>query len=231
MLTIDQVNGLGAFPDITPVTNFIKSYLGNYPNPNDLYENISKNLTAEIFNNAAGLGLSGTMDSLSISLTREPIAVLPYTFVSENTRTAAGNNQQIVQLELEDLLIPVQGGTVADGILTLDFVDNLEAFPDIRPLVNFTQDYLTNYANPNEFYETVSQNLTATVINNAGAFGLAGALDSISLDLRRGPNADLPHPFITTSTAMPLAASNPARATSESFDILPPDFSNELALV
>ncbi|MCT7961763.1 DUF1776 domain-containing protein [Laspinema sp. D1] len=231
VLTIDQVNGLAAFPDINPVTNFIKSYLGNYPNPNDFYENINKNLTAEIFNNAEELGLAGTMDSLSIQLTREPIAALPYTFVTENIRTAGGTNQQIVQLELEDLLIPVQGGTVADGTLTLDFVDNLEAFPDIRPLTNFTQDYLTNYANPNDFYEIVSQNLTTTVLNNAEALGLAGIIDSLSLDLRRGPNAGLPHPFITTSTALPLAPSNPALATSESLEMFTPDFSNELALV
>ncbi|GAB4283978.1 MAG: hypothetical protein Fur0025_14430 [Oscillatoriaceae cyanobacterium] len=231
VLTIDYANGLGTFPDITPATNFVKSFLSNYPNPNDFYENISKNLTAAMLNNAAGLGLSGNIDSISVELTRDPIAVLPYTFVSKNTRTAAGNNEQIVKLELEDLLIPVQGGTVADGTLTVDFVDNVEAFPDITPLTNFTKDYLTNYPNPNDFYENISQNLTATVVNNAGAFGLEGIIDSISFDLERSPNAGLPHPFISTSTAIPLAPSNTAMTTSESFEMLPQDFSNEFAIV
>lgn len=231
VLTIDYANGLGTFPDITPATNFVKSFLSNYPNPNDFYENISKNLTAAMLNNAAGLGLSANIDSISVELTRDPIPVLPYTFVSKNTRTAAGNNEQIVKLELEDLLIPVQGGTVADGTLTVDFVDNLQAFPDITTLVNFIKDYLTNYPNPNDFYENISQNLTATIVNNAGAFGFEGIIDFISFDLERSPNAGVPHPFISTSTAIPIAPSNTALATSESFEMLPQDFSNEFALV
>ncbi|HIK13096.1 MAG TPA: hypothetical protein IGS52_23050 [Oscillatoriaceae cyanobacterium M33_DOE_052] len=231
VLTIDYANSLGTFPDISPVTNFVKSFLSDYPNPNDFYENISKNVTTAIFNNAAGLGLSGIIDSISIELSRDPIAILPYSFVSENTITAAGNNQQVVKLELEDLLIPVQGGTVANGTLTLDFVDNSESFPDITTLANFTKDYLTNYPNPNDFYENVSQNLTATVVNNAGAFGLEGKIDSLSLDLERGPNAGLPHPFISTSTAIPIAPSNPVLANSESFEIFPQDFANELAII
>lgn len=231
MLTIDYANGLGTFPDINPTTNFVKSFLSNYPNPNDFYENITKNLTTAIVNNATGLGLSGKIDSVSIRLSREPIANLPYTFVSKNTQTAAGKNQQIVKLELEDLLIPVQGGTVADGTLTLDFVDNLAAFPDITPLTNFTKDYLTNYPNPNDFYENISQNLTTTVVNNAVALGLEGRIDSLSLDLRRSPNAGLPHSFISTSTSIPLAPSAPGLTTRNSLEILPQNFSNQFALV
>ncbi|MCT7958588.1 hypothetical protein [Laspinema palackyanum] len=230
VLSIDYLNGVGTFPDIIPVTNFVKSFLNTYPNPNDFYENVNKNLTAAIVNNAAGLGLAGTMESVSIELTRGPIATLPYNFVSQNIRNSAGNNQQITQLELEDLLIPVQGGTIADGLLTLDFVDNLEVFPDITPLANFTRDYLTNYANTNDFYDNVSQNLTATIVNNAGAFGLAGALDSLTLDLRRAPNADLSHPLISTSTAIPAAPTNNPLTASESVEIFPQNFSHELAL-
>lgn len=231
MLNIDYVNGLGTFPDINPTTNFVKSFLSNYPNPNDFNENISKNLTTAIVNNAPALGLSGKIDSVSIQLNPEPIANLPYNFVSQNTQTAAGKNHQIVKVELDDLLIPVQGGTVADGTLTLDFVDNVAAFPDITTLTNFTKDYLTNYPNPNDFYENISQNLTNTVVNNAGALGLEGKINSVSLDLRRTPDAGLPHPFISTSTAIPLAPSAPALTTRNSFEILPQNFSNEFALV
>ena len=231
VLAIDHVNGIKTFPDITPVTNFVKSFLSNYPNPNDFYENISKNLTAAIFNEAPRLGLAGTMDSVSIELNRGPIATSPYNFVSKNIRNSAGNNQQTTQLELEDLLLPVQGGTVANATLTLDFVDSLGVFPDITPLANFAEDYLTNYPNPNDFYQNVSQNLTTTILNNAGALGLAGALDSVSLDLLRGPNAVLPHPLVSTSIARPVALGNQALTTRESFAILPQDFSNPFALV
>ncbi|WP_449417550.1 hypothetical protein [Phormidium nigroviride] len=230
LLAIDYVNGVGTFPDITPVTNFVKSFLSNYPNPNDFYENVNKNLTEAIVDNAAELGLAGIMDSVSIELNRGPIATLPYNFVSQNIQNSAGNNQQITKLELEDLLLPVQGGTVADGTLTLNFVDNLEVFPDIRPLANFAEDYLTNYPNPNDFYDNVSQNLTTTILNNAGAFGLAGTLDSLSLDLLRGPNADLPHPLLNTSIVRPVALGNQALTTRESLAIIPQDF-NTFALV
>lgn len=231
VLTIDYANGLGTFPDITPATNFVKSFLSNYPNPNDFYENISKNLTAAMLNNAAGLGLSGNIDSISVELTRDPIAILPYNFASKNTITAAGNNEQIIKLKLEDLLIPVQGGTVADGTLTVDFVDNVEAFPNITALTNFVKDYLTNYPNPNDLYENISQNLASTAINNAKALGLEGIIDSISFDLRRSPNAVVPHAFTSSSTVIPLAPSNTALTTSESFEMFPQDFANEFALV
>ena len=223
VINIDQVNGLESFPNIVPVTNFVKDFLSNYPNPDDFYENISKNVTAEIFNNAETLGLAGTMDSVSIELIREPIATLPYPFVSQSIETSTGNTDQLTILQFKDLVIPVQGGTVGSATISLDYVDNLDSFPNIVPLTNFTRDFLTNYPNPNDFYEDVTQNLTETILNNAEELGLAGTLDSVSVKLRRGPNTGLPHPFFSKSTAIPTELSNNA-LTSEALEILPQDF-------
>ena len=205
VLSIDQVNGLQNSPNIVPVTNFVKDFLSNYPNPNDFYENVNQNLTDAIVNNAPVLGLTGTFDGLLVELSRDPIATLPYPFISQSIQTATGNTDQLVKIQLSDRVIPVQGGTVADATISLDYVDNTETFANIIPLTQFVDNFLTNYPNPNDFYENVGTNLTNSILNNAPALGLGGLLDSISVELGRGPNAALPHPFFTTSTSRPTS--------------------------
>ncbi len=217
VLNIDQVNGLQNAPNIVPVNNFVKDFLSNYPNPNDFYENVSQNLTNAIRNNAQALGLSGTYDSLSVELRREPLATLPYPFISQTTQTATGNTDQIVKIELEDVVIPVQGGTVADVLVSLDYVNNTQSFANIIPLTEFVDDFLTNYPNPNDFYENISTNLSNSILNNASTLGLAGVLDSVSVKLERSPNSALPNLFSTKSTAIPTVPSG------FSLDILPED--------
>ncbi|VXD17798.1 hypothetical protein [Planktothrix paucivesiculata] len=210
VLSIDQVNGLENFPDIIPVTNFVKEFLTNYPNPNDFYQNISNNLTKAIINNSQTLGIAGTFDALSVELLREPVGVLPYPFVSQSIQTATGNSDQLVKLQFQDLLIPVQGGTVADATININHVDNLGTFPDIIPLANFATDFLTNYPNPNDFYQDITTNLTSTILNNAQALGLAGTLDSVSIKLERSPGSVLSDLFSSKSTAIPTELSNNA---------------------
>ncbi|MCT7967985.1 hypothetical protein NG799_16865 [Laspinema sp. D1] len=142
IINIKPANGVTNFANIVPVTNFAKSFLNNYPNPNEFYENISKNLTAAIFNNAEILGLAGKTDAVSVELIREPISVLPYPFVSQSLQNATGTTDQVTQLSLNNLVIPVQGGTIANATLSLDFVDNVGGFPNITPLADFTRSYL-----------------------------------------------------------------------------------------
>ncbi|HEY9863785.1 MAG TPA: hypothetical protein V6D21_06355 [Candidatus Obscuribacterales bacterium] len=202
VLSIDQVNGLQNSPNIVPVTNFVKDFLSKYPNPNDFYENVNQNLTDAIVNNAPALGLAGTFDTLSVELSRAPIAILPYPFTSQTLETGTGNTDQLVKIQFSDLVIPVQGGTVADATISLDYVDNTETFANIIPLTQFVNDFLTDYPNPNDFYENVSTNLTSSIVNNAPALGLAGLLDSISVKLERSPDLDLLHPFSTKSIAI-----------------------------
>jgi len=217
VFSINQVNGLQNSPNILPVNNFVKDYLSNYPNPNDFYETVSQNLTTAIRNNAQALGLSGTYDSLSVELRREPIATAPYPFTSQTTQTATGNTDQLVKVELPNVVVPVQGGTVADVLVSLDYVNNTQSFANIVPITQFVNDYLTNYPNRNDFYENVSTNLTNSILNNAQALGLAGALDSISVKLERSPDSLLPNLFSSKSTAIPTAPRGFA------FDILPQD--------
>jgi len=208
VLRIDQVNDLENFPDIIPVTNFVKQFLTNYPNPNDFYQNINNYLTEAIVNNAQTLGIAGTFDSLSVELLREPFGVLSYPFVSQSIQTATGNSDQLVKLQFQDLLIPVQGGTVADATININHVDNLDTFPDIIPLADFAKDFLTNYPNPNDFYQDITTNLTSTILNNAQVLGLAGAVDSVSVELERSPGSALSDPFFSTSTAIAAQLSN-----------------------
>lgn len=203
VLSIEHVDGLETFPDIVPVTNFVKDYLTTYPNLNDFYQNISTNLAETIVNNASFLGLAGTLDTVSVELLREPVGVLPHPFFSEAIQSVTESSEQLLTIKIEDIFIPVQGGTVADATLKIDHIDDLVTFPDIVPVTNFLKDYLTTYPNPDDFYQDISTNLAQTIINNAENLGLAGTLDNISVELRRGPANVLPHPFFSESTVTP----------------------------
>ncbi|MEM1168157.1 MAG: hypothetical protein AAGJ08_03465 [Cyanobacteria bacterium P01_H01_bin.35] len=136
---------------------------------------------------------------MSVELLREPVGFVPYPFLSQGIQTLGGNTAQLIRIDIPNILIPVQGGTVADATLTIDHIDGLQTFPDIVPVTNFLQDFLTTYPFLNDFYQNISTNATQTILNNSDFLGLTGTLDSLSVELRRTPANILRYPFFTES--------------------------------
>jgi RTX calcium-binding nonapeptide repeat (4 copies) len=203
-ITINLTDGLETFPNILPVASFVKDYLNNYPEENDLYEVISNNLSQALLD-SSGLGLSGTVDEISVELEREPAGVLSFPFVSTSTVTPTADPKQVISIDLQDIPVPVQGGTVVDATIVVDYTDGLENFPSVIPLSNFVEDYLETYPNPDDLYENVSQNLVSDILNEP-SLGFSGTFDSISVKLDREPTGNLPFPFTVQAIGEPSPA-------------------------
>ena len=201
IITIDQKDGLESFPDIVPVAEFVKDYLNTAPNEDDFLQDISTNLSQAILDNNS-LGLSGTVDSISVQLDRKPAGILPFEFITTATNTHTGTTDQVVTINLQDVLVPVQGGTVADVSIIIDQKDGLQTFPDLIPVANFTEEFLTTYDNPDDFYQDISNNLTQAILSNPD-LGLAGTVDSVSVQLNREAAGIVPFNFSSQSISTP----------------------------
>ncbi len=201
IIIIDQKDGLESFPDIVPVAEFVKDYLNTAPNEDDFLQDISTNLSQAILDNNS-LGLSGTVDSISVQLDRKPAGILPFEFITTATNTHTGTTDQVVTINLQDVLVPVQGGTVADVSIIIDQKDGLQTFPDLIPVANFTEEFLTTYDNPDDFYQDISNNLTQAILSNPD-LGLAGTVDSVSVQLNREAAGIVPFNFSSQSISTP----------------------------
>ena len=163
-----------------------------------IFDKIGQNLVQDILDEPS-LGLSGTLDSIAVELDREAAGIVPFSFSSQAIGEPESETDQIVTFQLEDVFVSAQGGTVADATIIIDQIDGLETFPDIVPVAGFVKDFLNNYDGENDFYQTISTNLSQALLDDS-SLGLAGTLDGISVQLDRKPSGILPFQFIAVAT-------------------------------
>ncbi|MFN6472802.1 MAG: hypothetical protein RMY36_024435 [Nostoc sp. SerVER01] len=203
-VNLDYINGLdpALFADVIAIANNVKDYLTNYPNnPNDFLEVINRNLTEKLFTSSS-LELGSLLDSLSVELDVSP-KIIPFEFDSITTRTASGQVNDIVSFQLEDILLPIDGTSITDVAVSLDYVDgiNSSGFKDVTLIANKITDFLTDYSKPNHSFEKVNGNLTNSLFADY-SLGLSSVLDSLTITLDVAPGT-IPFPFSSTVTATP----------------------------
>ena len=203
-VNLDYVDGIDSsvFKNVIPIGNYIKDFLANYPVEAGLYEVLNRDLTQGLLNDS-NIGLSGVLDSLSLNLDVSP-KVIPFQFDNTNTRTSDGDINDIVSFQLEDILLPIDGASVADVAVNLDYIDGIDpsAFKDVIPLGNFIEDYLTNYSHPNDSFEVVNNNLGNALLTDSN-LGLSSVLDSLIVTLGASPGV-IPFQFDNTVTLTPI---------------------------
>ncbi|KAB8317872.1 hypothetical protein SD81_021780 [Tolypothrix campylonemoides VB511288] len=203
-VNLDYVDGIDSsvFKDVIPIGNYIKDFLANYPVEAGLYEVLNRDLTQGLLNDS-NIGLSRVLDSLSVNLDVSP-KIIPFQFDTTITRTANGDINDIVSFQLEDILLPIDGASVADVAVNLDFIDGIDpsAFKDVIPLGNFIEDYLTNYSHPNDSFEVVNNNLGNALLTDSN-LGLSEVLDSLTVTLGASPGV-IPFQFDNTVTLTPI---------------------------
>ncbi|NMG07282.1 hypothetical protein [Brasilonema sp. UFV-L1] len=203
-VNLDYVDGIDSslLKDVIPIGNYIKDFLANYPVEAGLYEVLNRDLTQGLLNDST-IGLSGVLDSLSVNLDVSP-KIIPFQFDTTITRTANGDINDIVSFQLEDILLPIDGTSVADVAVNLDFIDGIDpsAFKDVIPLGNFIKDYLTNYSHPNDSFEVVNNNLGNALLTDSN-LGLSSVLDSLTVKLGASPGV-IPFQFDNTVTLTPI---------------------------
>jgi hypothetical protein len=183
-VTLDYINGVkpSEFKEVQVIADRVKDYLTNYPNnKNDLFEVINRNLTSELLTDK-NLGLSEVLDSLSVKLDVAPAII------------------HIVSFQLEDILLPIDGASIADVTINLDYIDGIDpgALKDVIPLGNFIENYLKNYFNPNDSFEIVNNKLANALLTDSN-FGLSKVLDSLTVKLDVSPGV-IPFQFDNTVT-------------------------------
>ncbi|MBD2725032.1 hypothetical protein H6G96_01505 [Nostoc sp. FACHB-892] len=176
--------------------------MANYPVEAGLYEVLNRDLTQGLLNDS-NIGLSGLLDSLSVNLDVSP-KIIPFQFDTTITRTANGDINNIVSFQLEDILLPIDGASVADVAVNLDYIDGIDpsAFKDVIPLGNFIEDYLTNYSHPNDSFEVLNNNLGNALLTDSN-LGLSSVLDSLTVTLGASPGI-IPFQFNNTVTLTPI---------------------------
>lgn len=211
-VNLDYINGLdpALFADVIAIANNVRDYLTNYPNnPNDFFEVINRNLTEQLFTSSS-LELGSLLDSLSVELDVSP-KIIPFEFDSTTTRTASGQVNDIVSFQLEDILLPIDGTSITDVAVSLDYVDgiNSSGFKDVTLIANKITDFLTDYSKPNHSFEKVNGNLTNSLFADY-SLGLSSVLDSLTITLDVAPGT-IPFPFNSTVTATPSNINLPTK--------------------
>ncbi|NJK50052.1 hypothetical protein HC931_19655 [Candidatus Gracilibacteria bacterium] len=202
-VNLDYVDGIdsSAFKEIGLISNYIEDFLANYPVEAGFYEVLNRDLTQGLLNDS-NIGLSGVLDSLSVNLDVEP-KIIPFQFDTTITRTTNGDTNEIVSFQLEDISLPIDGASVADVAVNLDYIDGIDpsAFKDVIPLGNFIEDYLTNYSNSKDSFEVVNNNLGKALLTDAN-LELSEVLDSLTVTLDASPGV-IPFQFENTVTLTP----------------------------
>jgi hypothetical protein len=203
-VNLDYVDGIDSslLKDVIPIGEYIEDFLADYPVEAGFYEVLNRDLTQGLLNDS-DLGLSEVLDSLSVNLDLEP-KIIPFQFDSTNTRTPSGESDDLVSFQLEDLVLPVDGASVADVDVSLDYIDGIDSseFKDVIPLGNFIEDYLANYSRPNDSFEAVNNKLGNALLNDSN-LGLSEVLDSLTITLDAAPGA-IPFQFENTVTLTPV---------------------------
>ena len=205
-----------AFADVVPISEFIKDFIANYSveAPNYIadflfnfavepgfYEVLNRDLTEALLNNSE-LGLSGVLDSISVNLDVEP-KIIPFEYDSTTTQTDSGEISDVVSFELEDITSTIDRASVSDVGVQLDYIDgiNPSGFKDVISLGDFVEDYLTNYSNPNDSLEVVSNNLGNALLTDS-SLGLSEVLDSLTITVASSPGV-IPFPSENIVTLTP----------------------------
>ena len=215
---LNYVDGIDSsnFRDVVPISEFIKDFIANYSvEANNyigeflanfsvepgFYEVLNRDLTAALLNNSE-LGLSGVLDSISVNLDVEP-KIIPFEYDSTTTQTDSGAIGDMVAFQLEDVTSSIDRASVNDVGVQLDYIDGIDpsGFKDVISLGDFVEDYLTNYSNPNDSLEVVSNNLGNALLSDSN-LGLSEVLDSLTITIAPSPGV-IPFPSANTVTLTP----------------------------
>jgi hypothetical protein len=164
---------------------------------------INTNLSEALLNNTE-LGFSElTVESLSVQLEREPGGAIAFDFSSEVIAQPEQPTDQIISFQLQDVLVPVQGGIVSDPTITIDLVDGVESFSSVIPVAEFVEEFLTTYPNPDDFLEVINTNLSEALLNNTELGFSELTVESLSVQLEREPSGAIAFDFSSEVIAQP----------------------------
>lgn len=187
------------YPDVSPVYNFIASFLQSYPNKNAYWEVINKDLTqallTEKMTTSWGMTyvLGDFVDAVTVDIDVHP-GKIPIPRSSTVQATSPEDIHEAWSFAFQDYYTEIQGGNVLDINVSYDYVSEIGsndelAYPEFTQIYNFIDKFLREYPNKKEYWEVVTKNLTTTLLNQAipTEFGfdynLAKVVDSLTVEI------------------------------------------------
>lgn len=193
-----------AYPEFVSIVNFIKNYLGSYPNETDFWEILNRNLVNELLTRSiptpfgVEYQLGQLVDALTLNL-RVASGSSLVNFPRQSEVVGSPDGAGIDFVEGFSFQIPAygldhQGGAIVNLSVDLDFkkdigVEDPFAYPEFVSIVNFIKNYLVAYPNETDYWEILNRNLVTALLTQKipTTFGveyqLANIVEALTVDL------------------------------------------------
>ena len=235
LVSYDYVDGIGLedpfeYPEFLQIYNFIETFLTDYPNENDFWEILNKNLVTALLSESIptvfgfDYELSEVLEALTIDINVQPgssdIDVLRSSTVTGILDSDIHLNESWF-FTFEDYAIEHQGQGLIDLLVSYDYVNGIGIddpfeYPEFLQIYNFIEAFLTDYPNETDFWEILNKNLVADLLSEPipTVFGfdyeLAAVLDALTVDINVKPgSSDIVVPRSSTVTGTHITADVP----------------------
>ncbi|MCC3502087.1 MULTISPECIES: NHL repeat-containing protein [unclassified Microcoleus] len=185
------------YPDFVPIYKSIDSFLVNYPNETDTWENINKNLSQKV------LDENPALTDVTIQIEVLPTNRLPYERATTVFRSRAGQPKENGNFSLKNYAINHQGLNKLNLDVDYQYKPGIppNEYPDSLSILKSIDNFLSKYPNETDFWEIVNKKLTQNILNENSS------LAAIKIDLNVLPSQTLP--YNRTSKVTRTQPSNP----------------------
>ncbi|MEO1123416.1 MAG: hypothetical protein AAFX95_04990 [Cyanobacteria bacterium J06639_16] len=228
-ISYDYVNGIGEddpfeYPEFLQISNFIETFLTDYPNETDFWEILNKNLVTDLLSEPIptvfgfDYQLAEVLDALTVD-----IAVQPGSSDIDVPRTSTVTGLPGDSIDLDeswsfaftDYAVEHQGQSTLDLTVNYDYVDGIGTddpfeYPEFLQIFNFIEAFLTEYPNETDFWEILNKNLVTDLLSEPipTVFGfdyqLAEVLDQLTVDIDvQAGSSNIDVPRSSTVTGFP----------------------------
>lgn len=168
--------------------NRITKFLIEYPNEDDFWEVVNRELTQTMLQEHPELR------SLTISLEVLPRATIPYSCISTVTATDQDQVTQKWQFTSFNNLVHRWGRETVTASVEYTYRSGIAAheYPDFVPIQQRLAEQLETYAKASDSWETINQQLAAMILAEHST------LTDITLELRAMPTSTRPYPYSTS---------------------------------
>lgn len=174
--------------NFTSLLNQVTEFLTHYPNEDDYWEVINRNLTE------ATLRKNPSLSSLTIKLEVLPGANFPYTRATTVTYTAEGQCSEAWSFFSTDNPVDHQGRQAVNIYAEYTYKPGLHRsqYPDFEPIQTDVADLLIHYPDPFDSWETVNRQLAEAILAEYPTIA------NLRLSLQALPTQELPYAYSTS---------------------------------
>ncbi|MBD3883700.1 hypothetical protein IFO70_18210 [Phormidium tenue FACHB-886] len=177
-------------PDSSTIYRQITNFLSSYPNEDDYWERVNRNLTEAILREYPMLA------SVTANLEVLPTQQTPYTRSTTVTHTDDGKILESWSFITGQVTVEHQGEHKLNLRVKYRYQDGISSadYPNFIPIYARIEQFLSTYANSTDSWETVNRNLVSTVLREYPV------MDSFTSKLEVKPTPRSPYHYFTTIT-------------------------------